>query len=153
VRSVQRRLEVSRFDHCRLVARAVADDVQPAVSALEEPKLPSSVEVGGGGSRRFTIAGGVLLGVGVLTTAVGIYFGALMSSRSDISRGCSAMPCTVDMLIARDADYRDARTATAVTLSIGAASLITGAVLLAVGSRHSHARQLACNGSGCAWRF
>jgi hypothetical protein len=147
-------VEISRFDRtpdgdgCRSVSSAVAatsrDDAE-AVSALVEPMpaAPPAPVIADATPPRPHIAQRALgisaLVIGAAFTSAGVYYLVAAHAKSNVNGGCSAsMPCSDDVLRARSDAFDSARNDGAITLSIGAAALVGGAIATYFGFRAQH---------------
>jgi hypothetical protein len=145
------RIQINRFDGCTPAGKVVlAEDESAALAVLSvgtpplNPRLPQKAAPKIDPRTLAMRAGGLsILAVGAALAVTGIYFGAdAASRRSDFNKGCAAEPCSNDELARRTSNLSRAETIAAVTASLGAVALATGAALTWYGfrSRHEHAR-------------
>ena len=121
-------------------AGAVADKKQVHIAALAD--APVAVAPGGGNGAvtpeapassgaTQRIIGFSVGGVGIVLAGVGTIFGVqALSKSSDVKSVCSVQRCTDPAVVAKNEDAKTAADISTVTLSIGAAAVVAGLVLV-----------------------
>lgn len=115
-----------------------------APTFLEQPAAPPATDrpvTAGGSGRGMTIAGGVLLGLGVGLAATGIAFGVRAGQAADDLIAASKAGVPWDA--AKERDGRRDNTLFIALVSAGPVVAVTGAILLGLGVRKSRAKNVA----------
>ena len=123
---------------------APADDAQSSPEITPVPDSPAPVpEKGISAATRLKIAGGVLLGAGAATAAVGGVFGGLaISKANELADMCPQMVCSTPEAITTQDDSWTFGTLSNILVISGAAVGTAGLVMLIVGIHKGKSEQL-----------
>ncbi len=151
---------VTCFDDCRPVSEVTVSTSDSDESIAHELAKISLVvshapSVDRRSGRAKKIAGPILLAAGAVLAAAGSYFAYHAAWRLDhVGDGCTvAMPCTGTTVPDRSDDYRSSTEAASVLLPLGAAAILTGALLTALGVREGRRASLAFSPTDITLRY